>query len=510
MSQIQPLTGSSSGGDDDPVATLDRPPEGASAEDKRVRSISEIDGYLSRGERNGYAAAKLPGAGSVFRALPRRTRQRFTGDVLAMALVSTLFVYWLGAGWREGLLLLGFDAIYVLSLHVWGLYSFGELREGPSVYLLRFAGAFVAGFLIVLPIALIPALGQEAGFHGLATLVVLVLWRLVIERRLTLPPVRVVVAGAGKAASSFLQEVAKHPEFEVIGVFDDDHRNSGVGGYPVLGTSKRIPKFAVEERAQLMVVAITHDKRPQMVDAILACQYAGIPVLDMPSAFELMTGRLPLEHCSHQWLAFSGNIFENHSGMTQRVKRTIDAVLGAVGLAVSAPLILLSALAIRLDSRGPVFYRQVRVGRFGRPFMIIKLRTMTTDAEAASGAVWSAGREDPRVTRVGRVLRALRLDELPQFWNVLIGDMSITGPRPERPEFVYELSDVVPFYSLRHGVRPGITGWAQVSYPYGASAADALRKLEYDLFYVRHYTLLFDVRIMLKTLRVMILRTGSA
>lgn len=492
------------------AAVLEPEVDGPAPEEKRVRSIAAIENFLGRGDRNGLSLGRLPGAGGVFRALPRRTRMRFLGDLIAMALVTAAVTLWIGGGAREALMLVGFDAIYILFLHVTGLYSFGEAREGPLFYLFRFVGAFVAAFLVILPLALLPLMAKEAGIHAVLTLVLLVVWRHIIEQRLALPPVKVVVAGAGKAAASFLREVAKHPEFQVVGVFDDDLRNGGVEGHPLAGPCQAIPRFSVEHGAQLMVVAITHDKSSELVDSILACQYAGVPVLDMPSAFELVTGRLPLQHCSQHWFAFSAHLFDKHSGVAQRVKRAADVVVAAVGLLLTAPLIVLAAVAVRLESPGPALYRQVRVGRFGRLFRIAKLRTMRNDAEAGSGAVWAAGKNDPRVTRVGRVLRFLRLDELPQFWNVLAGDMSIVGPRPERPEFVQQLSEVVPFYGLRHGVRPGITGWAQVRYPYGASAADALRKLEYDLFYVRHYTLLFDLRIMLKTIRVMVLGTGSA
>jgi exopolysaccharide biosynthesis polyprenyl glycosylphosphotransferase len=196
------------------------------------------------------------------------------------------------------------------------------------------------------------------------------------------------------------------------------------------------------------------------------------------------------------------------STLTSIIKRALDLACSIVGLVLSSPAMLLIGIAIRLDSKGPAIYRQTRVGLRGRPFEVLKFRSMRTDAEAENGAQWAQD-EDPRVTRVGRFLRRYRLDELPQFVNVIRGEMSFVGPRPERPVFVEQLRQKISYYDERHSVRPGLTGWAQVSYHYGASFEDTARKLEYDLFYLKNMSVLFDCAIILKTIRIVLTGFGG-
>jgi exopolysaccharide biosynthesis polyprenyl glycosylphosphotransferase len=186
----------------------------------------------------------------------------------------------------------------------------------------------------------------------------------------------------------------------------------------------------------------------------------------------------------------------------------VGFALASTGLLITAPVILITAIAIKLDSRGPVFFKQERIGENGRIFKVYKFRSMRTDAELNSGPVW-AQEDDPRITRVGRIIRNLRIDEIPQMWNVLKGDMSFVGPRPERPHFVNELRKSVPYYDQRHTVKPGITGWAQVLYPYGASEDDALQKLKYDLYYVKHMSVVMDLLIVVKTIKIVLFGRGS-
>ncbi len=235
-------------------------------------------------------------------------------------------------------------------------------------------------------------------------------------------------------------------------------------------------------------------------------RYSGISVMPLVSLCEEIEQYVPLELINSEWLL-------NASGEPQhiyikKVKRLFDIVCSAVGLALGTPIVLLAALAIRLSSKGPIFYRQTRSGRFGRTFDMTKLRTMCVNAEK-DGAVWST-KDDPRVTFVGRFLRRYRIDEIPQLWHVLSGHMSFVGPRPERPEIIRQLAQQVPFYEERLMVQPGITGWAQVSYPYGASAADARHKLEYDLYYMKHMSLFLDVFILLDTVRIILLGGANA
>jgi exopolysaccharide biosynthesis polyprenyl glycosylphosphotransferase len=233
-------------------------------------------------------------------------------------------------------------------------------------------------------------------------------------------------------------------------------------------------------------------------------RYSGVTVMPLINLCEEVEQYVPLELISSEWLLNASG--EPHLLYIKKVKRLFDILSSIAGLVLGAPLLLLAALAIRLTSPGPVLYRQTRSGRFGRTFTMVKLRTMRVDAET-DGAVWS-GKNDPRVTAVGRFLRRFRIDEIPQLWLVLCGHMSFVGPRPERPEIIAQLARDVPFYEERAMVQPGITGWAQVSYPYGASVLDARRKLEYDLYYMKHMSLFLDVFILLDTVRIVL--TGGA
>jgi exopolysaccharide biosynthesis polyprenyl glycosylphosphotransferase len=219
-----------------------------------------------------------------------------------------------------------------------------------------------------------------------------------------------------------------------------------------------------------------------------------------------MTGKLLLEHINPSWLIFSHGF--RITSLSRLAKRVMDFCIALSGLVLSLPLMIIIAVLIKLDSPGPVLFRQKRVGEADTIFTLLKFRTMRTDAENATGAVW-AQKNDPRVTRIGKFLRKSRMDEIPQLLNVLKGDMSLVGPRPERPEFTIELKGIIPYYSERHYVKPGVTGWAQVRYPYGASVADALEKLRYDMYYIKNWSLVFDLVIVFETVKVVLLGRGS-
>jgi exopolysaccharide biosynthesis polyprenyl glycosylphosphotransferase len=247
-------------------------------------------------------------------------------------------------------------------------------------------------------------------------------------------------------------------------------------------------------------VVAPDERRGMRMDALLACRTAGFPVFEYHRFLEKEIGRVDVKRLDYGWLLYSDGFTFTMVDLV--LKRTLDIVASATMLFLTAPFLLVAAAAVRLQDGGPAFYRQERVTRGGRVFRILKLRTMTQNAER-HGAVWAqAG--DPRVTRIGRFLRRTRLDELPQLINILKGDMSFVGPRPERPEFVAELAAKLPLYNERHLVRAGLTGWAQINYPYGASLDDARSKLSYDLYYVKNFSVLFDVLIILQTLRVVL------
>jgi sugar transferase (PEP-CTERM system associated) len=241
------------------------------------------------------------------------------------------------------------------------------------------------------------------------------------------------------------------------------------------------------------------------VQSLLDCKTIGIEVIDGHQMYEEESGRVSIDQLRPSSLIFSTGF--NRRVLTMGFKRAVDVVIAAISLVLLMPLCILIGLLINIDSPGPVFYRQMRVGLRGQPFMIWKFRSMYSDAEK-SGPRW-AGKQDPRVSRVGRILRKLRIDELPQLYNVLRGEMSLVGPRPERPVFVDELRKKIPYYDIRHTVRPGVTGWAQTQFRYGSSAEDAHTKLQYDLYYVKNMTLGLDLRILTATTRVVLFGEGA-
>lgn len=255
------------------------------------------------------------------------------------------------------------------------------------------------------------------------------------------------------------------------------------------------------------VVVALEDRRGQLPTAeLLRCRLAGVRVQEREELYERITGKIAVEAMRPSYLIFNRGFSRTLTG--QLAKRGGDVCFSLVGLALAWPVMVLTALAVRLSSRGPALYTQERVGVDGEPFTLYKFRSMRTDAESATGPVW-ATKDDPRITPVGRFMRRTRLDELPQLFNVLLGDMSLVGPRPERPVFVAELEQQIPYYGLRHVVKPGVTGWAQINYPYGSTVEDALQKLQYDLFYIKNQSLPFDLSILFTTIKTVVLRKGT-
>jgi sugar transferase (PEP-CTERM system associated) len=270
-------------------------------------------------------------------------------------------------------------------------------------------------------------------------------------------------------------------------------------GGRVIGMPGDLAAYAREHRIQEIVVALDRAEAALPEQDLIRCRMSGVTVTDSASFLERVTGQVKLDQLESSWLIFSPGF--RRSRLRDLAKRATDILYSVLGLLLTVPLLPILALLIRLDSRGPVFYRQRRVGLNGRTFEIYKFRSMRQDAEA-DGKARFARKSDDRVTRLGHFLRQSRLDELPQFFNVLKGDMSMVGPRPERPEFTADLAEKLPHYENRHSVRPGITGWAQIHYPYAVTLDDARRKLEYDLFYVKNHSLFLDLVTLLLTVRI--------
>jgi sugar transferase (PEP-CTERM system associated) len=319
---------------------------------------------------------------------------------------------------------------------------------------------------------------------------------------------RVLILGAGPRAAR-VEALAARPEssFLVTGYVGMNDGPIAVARAVNRADIDNLASYVVSKDASEVVLALEERRNALPLQDLVRVKTAGVHVNDLSSFLERETGRVDLDSLNPSWLIFSDG-FSAGRRLSSIAKRLFDLAVSAVLLLVSAPLILATALAVKLESRGPAFFRQKRVGLYGQTFEILKLRSMRQDAEVAGQAVW-AQKDDPRVTRIGAIIRRLRIDELPQTWSVLKGEMSFVGPRPERPQFVADLEARLPYYAERHMVKPGITGWAQINYPYGASIEDARRKLEYDLYYAKNYTPFLDILILLQTIRVVLWSEGA-
>lgn len=318
---------------------------------------------------------------------------------------------------------------------------------------------------------------------------------------------RVAVLGQGPAVDEMVALLKAHPVsgFEVIGVVQTS-AEPGDHGSTLLGVQEDLEEIVARNRIARIVVTLTDRRGKLPVNELLACRLAGVKIEEKEMMYERIHGKIALESLRPSYLIFGAGF--SQPPVAVAVKRCIDIVVSSIGLVLAAPIILLTTILIRLDSRGPIFFRQPRSGQGGVPFKVLKFRTMRVDAESSTGPVWAKANDD-RVTRVGRILRVTRIDEIPQMLNVLAGQMSFVGPRPERPFFVEELSRLVEFYPLRLTVKPGLTGWAQVRYPYGASVEDAKEKLRYDLYYIKNMSQLFDLNIILRTVGVILFGKGA-
>ncbi|PJF44721.1 MAG: sugar transferase [Phototrophicales bacterium] len=353
-------------------------------------------------------------------------------------------------------------------------------------------------------------------YYGALLFLSILLWRLVlwllIFKRIGAKR-RVVVVGANWAARTIIQTLKNEAadDYEVIGIIaNHDPRDTLTDEVPVLGNGKQLADIVMQNAISEIILAYDTSHLPSDIfEGLMASYEKGIAITPMPFLYEQITGRVPIQHVDRDdWKLIlpieSVSIFDPFVPL----KRLMDIGVSLVGISIFIAILPFLALAIRLDSAGPIFYTQERLGKGGKPFKIIKLRTMIKDAEKHSGPQWATER-DPRVTRVGAFLRKSRLDELPQFINILRGEMSLVGPRAERPYFVEQLAKEIPFYRARLVVRPGATGWAQVRYPYGRTVEDALIKLQYDLYYIRHQSLLLDIVIILRTLGTIVSLSGS-
>lgn len=434
-----------------------------------------------------------------------------------------LSVVWAGFAWQrtpqDGVPLpanttvLAVAAVCLLSLSLHDLYVRSSSHLTWSGFLRIVQSIGVAALIVALPMVLFP--GWQPGDGVFAAFLVLpfvlMAWRWVYARwvhRLAFHR-NVLLVGSGRLAddlASLLNGERDHA-YRIARRFAD---------FDDVGTGRSVGAASRQEAGMLLaavkrshinsVVVALEDSRGKLpIDDLLQCKFSGVRIEDGLSFYERVTGKIHVDAVKPSWLIFSDGFTRTR---IEWIKRGFDVAASLVGLLIAAPVSLVIAVLIKLDSPGPVFYRQERVGLGGRPFLLLKFRSMRQDAEATTGPVWAAD-GDERVTRIGKWLRLLRLDELPQMINVLRGEMSFVGPRPERPCFVEQLKEQIPYYGYRHAVKPGITGWAQVRYRYGASVQDAIEKLQFDLYYIKNLSLTLDATIILRTLKIMLLGRGA-
>jgi sugar transferase (PEP-CTERM system associated) len=325
----------------------------------------------------------------------------------------------------------------------------------------------------------------------------------------TRPYSRVLVLGTGGPAQLVARTIAdaRRP-LKIVGyVPGPNESHSTIDSSQLLSEPIPLRDRAVSLGVKEVIVALTERRGGGLpMSELLECRSAGVRVSDLSTYFERMLGQIRIDQLHPGWLIFGKGF--NRSTYRDVAKRLFDIVCSCVLLLMAAPLLLLTAICIAVESRGPIFYRQERVGQEGKTFNVLKFRSMRVDAEENGKPQWATAK-DARVTRVGSIIRRYRLDEFPQLVNVLLGEMSLVGPRPERPFFVEQLTAQIPFYALRHTVKPGVTGWAQVRYEYGASIEDALEKLQYDLYYVKNHSLLLDLRVLFETVGVVVSGKGA-
>jgi len=437
------------------------------------------------------------------------------GDLIVLAVLMWSFSAWKNGPEGPGFLVswhtLVVTAAVLISGFVVGLFQLTRTTSMLDVVIRILSASASTGIAMAVVVYITAGWEDNLGPLGrivlTQSLAVLSLWQLVSRilamrwfHRQSGQAQWLILASAGPSAVALARLLAE-PEFARRTQLMPDAAQAGAdGAWSELNSHLARPWTGI-------VMAQDEELPDAIIGSLMSAKLGGARVVDLTDLFERLRGRVPLERIHQRWFLTSDGFDIAHNRNGLRLKRLVDITVSLLLLVLASPLAALAALLVRLTSRGPVLYSQKRVGRRGRTFIMYKFRTMRVDAEAA-GAQWAAAR-DPRITTIGRVMRALRIDELPQLWNILRGEMSFIGPRPERPEFTATLEAGIPFYALRHLVKPGLTGWAQVCLPYGASIEESRQKLEYDLYYIKNHSLVLDLMILVRTVRVVIHRQGA-
>ena len=401
------------------------------------------------------------------------------------------------------------------AFYLFDLYDFLVMHDRRELVLRLVQALGLAWIALALSFYTYPALMLGRGISLIAlplALGLMVLWRISIHWFLGHPGIgeRILIVGSGKFAVEMASEVLNRPDagYRIVGFVgtDADLLGKSLINPRVIGLTDDLDQIVKRENIDRIVVAMGERRGQLPTNKLLQLSLTGqVTIEEGASFYERVTGRVSLSMLRPSWLIFTGR--GRQAKLAELTRATVHWLVALIGAILSLPIVLLTAVLIKLESRGPVFYKQERIGKNGRTFVLTKFRSMRVDAEQ-DGPVW-ASKRDSRTTRVGRVIRKVRIDEIPQFWNILKGEMSFVGPRPERPHFVAQLAEEIPFYEQRHLIAPGLTGWAQIKYPYGASIEDARQKLQYDLFYIKNQGLILDAIILFETIKIILFGRGA-
>jgi len=421
---------------------------------------------------------------------------------------------WSTVGTADGFLKAALIALVCQAcLYYEDLYDLRVVADRRELFARTFHSLAAASFILAAVYFLLPDLGVGQGVVMAAALLVMATipgWRMAFASvvRRAAPRERLIIVGTSPAAVSLATELTDRRYvlgLEIVGFVTGTSSQAHGAGVKVLGEVSDIPTIVRTHHVDRVVVSLANARGTLPMERLLEMKLSGVTFDHLASVYERYTGKIAVENLRPSWLIFSAGFRTTRRVLA--VKRILDVAVSLIALILALPIMAIVAIAVKMSSSGPTLYHQHRVGERGRVFTLHKFRSMGIDAEADSGAVWSQD-GDTRVTRVGRFLRKMRLDELPQLWNVMRGDMSLVGPRPERPEFIQQLTQQIPYYGQRHIVKPGLTGWAQVRYAYGSSVEDAMEKLQYDLFYIKHMSLGMDLLIALSTVKTVLSRRG--
>ena len=401
------------------------------------------------------------------------------------------------------------------AFYLFDLYDFLVMHDRRELVLRLVQALGLAWIALALSFYIFPSLMIGRGVSLIAlplALALMVGWRISIHWFLGHPDFgeRLLIVGSGSLAVEVAREVLNRPDagYRIVGFIGNDTELLGKSliNPRVIGLTEQLDDIVKQENIDRIVVAMGERRGQFPTNKLLQLSLAGrVNIEEGASFYERITGRVSLNMLRPSWLIFTGR--GRQAKIAELSRTLVHWLVALVGALLSLPIVLLTAILIKLESKGPVFYKQERVGKNGRTFVLAKFRSMTVDAEK-EGPVW-ASKGDARTTRVGRIIRKIRVDEIPQFWNILKGEMSFVGPRPERPHFVAQLAEEIPFYEQRHLIAPGLTGWAQIKYPYGASIEDARQKLQYDLFYIKNHGLILDAVIMFETIKIILFGRGA-